>query len=51
MTLTDEQKAKQGEVKAELAPIAKEAREKLMAILTPEQQALLKPAKKAKKAE
>jgi Spy/CpxP family protein refolding chaperone len=51
VTLTDEQKAKQGEVKAELAPIAKEAREKLTAILTPEQQALLKPAKKAKKAE
>jgi Spy/CpxP family protein refolding chaperone len=51
VTLTDEQKARQGEVKAEIAPIVKEVRGKLMAILTPEQQALLKPAKKAKKAE
>jgi Spy/CpxP family protein refolding chaperone len=51
VTLTDEQKAKQAEVKQEMAPIVKEAREKLMAILTPEQQAVLKPAKKAKKAQ
>ena len=42
--LTDEQKAKQAEVRKEMAPLEKELRDKVMAVLTPEQQEQLKKA-------
>ena len=51
LKLTDEQKAKQAEMRKEMAPLEKELREKVMAVLTSEQkEQLKKKAEGAKKA-
>jgi Spy/CpxP family protein refolding chaperone len=57
VNLTDDQKAKRAELQKEMAPLVKEVREKVTALLTPEQQQKLQksmpqmgggPGKKAK---
>lgn len=54
VTLTDEQKAKKAEAQKEITPLEKELREKVLAVLTPDQQEQVKkklpvPKKRAAK--
>ena len=48
-TLTDEQKAKQADLRKEMSAMEKDLREKVMAVLTPEQKDQLKELRKSKK--
>lgn len=50
LNLTDEQKKQMADVRAEMGAVRKAAGEKFFAILTPEQQKLAKPPRKAKPA-